>query len=201
MLAVTIAPQPFAGDNTASLETHYQSKWGAKRKVNALTVDAELQKSRAWRSGRSDVLVLKVDVEGHEMSVLQGAKEAIGAGRVHVILLEYGDKTSPAIWDTMKKAWQAEAAAPTPQQMAGTSLFSIQRWGDDHGYETFMLGGNHRVPVLVPLTGRMWDDSYEVRARSVRRQRDPTTPFHSLRLPAAALAGCRTHAHITLVST
>ena len=107
--------------------------------------------------------MLKVDVEGHEMSVLQGARQAIDAGRVHVILLEYGDKTSPAIWDTMKRAWGAEAAAAAPQEMKGTSLYSMQRWGDAHGYETFLLGGNHRVPALVPLTGRMWDDTYEVR--------------------------------------
>mmetsp|Transcript_27527 Transcript_27527/g.72744 ORF Transcript_27527/g.72744 Transcript_27527/m.72744 type:complete len:184 (+) Transcript_27527:2-553(+) len=38
----------------------------------------------------------------------------------------------------------------------------MQQWGDANGFDTFLLGGNHRVPVLVPVTGRMWHDSYEV---------------------------------------
>ncbi|KAL1521656.1 hypothetical protein AB1Y20_021313 [Prymnesium parvum] len=158
---VSIAAQPFAGDNTASLEAHYQGH-GARRVVKALTLDAELQRISAWRRGESDVLVLKVDVEGHEMSVLEGGKRAIAQGRVHIILLEYGDKTSPTIWNKMKKMHSAEAVAPSPQEMQGTSLYSIQRWGRSHGYETFLLGGNHRQPVLIPLTDGMWDDSYEV---------------------------------------
>lgn len=96
------------------------------------------------------------------MSVLRGASRAIAAGRVHTILLEYGDKTSPAIWDTMKRKGKADAAAASPREMPGTSLYSIQRWGDSNGYETFLLGGNHRLPILIPLTGSMWHDSYEV---------------------------------------
>lgn len=39
-----------------------------------------------------ETLILKVDVEGHEMSVLRGAKKAIRDKRIHLILLEYGDK-------------------------------------------------------------------------------------------------------------
>jgi len=81
---------------------------------------------------------------------------------VHVILLEYGDKTSPAIWDTMKTPRSDRAAAPTPQEMPGTSLYSMQRWGDENGSEAFLLGGNHRAPVVVPITGDMWSDGYEV---------------------------------------
>eukprot|EP00966_Prymnesium_polylepis_P143970 3323697-Prymnesium_polylepis.2 len=96
------------------------------------------------------------------MSVLKGASQAIADGRVHTILLEYGDKTSPAIWDAMKRQWGAAAAASSPREMPGTSLYSMQQWGDANGFDTFLLGGNHRVPVLVPVTGRMWHDSYEV---------------------------------------
>lgn len=63
--------------------------------MKALTLDAELQRISAWRRGESDVLVLKVDVEGHEMSVLEGGKRAIAQGRVHIILLECARRQRP----------------------------------------------------------------------------------------------------------
>ena len=54
--------------------------------------------------------LLKVDVEGHEMAVLNGANRAISAGRVPIVLLEYGDKMSPAIWDAMQRRHSGAAA-------------------------------------------------------------------------------------------
>ena len=89
---VRIMNQPQAGDNTASLEKHYQSGHGPGRTVRSVTLDGELR--RRGLGGR-EVLVLKVDVEGHEMAVLRGAMKAISAGLVPIILVEYGDKMSP----------------------------------------------------------------------------------------------------------
>ena len=128
---VQISNQRAAGDNTASLERYYHG--GKGRPTRTVTLDEELAGRRAWRSGRSDVLVLKADVEGHELSVLRGAMGAIKAGRVHVILLEYGDKTSPAIWDAMKGRFRSVPAGPTPAQIPGASLYSTQRWADELG--------------------------------------------------------------------
>ena len=169
---VTIANQPAAGDNTASLEKHYQ--WRGMRNartVTAVTLDGELR-----RRGLADreLLVLKVDVEGHEMAVLRGAMKAIAAGRVPVILLEYGDKMSPAIWDAMKRTKSAAAAAASPQAMEGSSLFSLQQWASELGYDTYLLGAAHRKPVLIPLTGPLWRDEYEV------RDTEPTASTRSL---------------------
>ena len=82
---VKISNQPFAGDNTASLEAHYQSRPGAGRTVRSLTLDSELRR-RGLAS--HELLILKVDVEGHEMSVLNGAASAISSGRVPIILVE-----------------------------------------------------------------------------------------------------------------
>eukprot|EP00435_Cladocopium_sp_Y103_P005745 s1402_g1.t2 len=36
--------------------------------------------------------ILKVDVEGHEWQILQGAHRALSSGRIGLIILEYGDK-------------------------------------------------------------------------------------------------------------
>ena len=82
--AVHISNQPYAGDNTASLEGHYQQR-GRGRLVHSRTLDAELRQRSL--SGHQ-LLVLKVDVEGHEMAVLRGARAAIDEGRVFAILLE-----------------------------------------------------------------------------------------------------------------
>ena len=114
-----VANQPFAGDNTASLEPYYQARGGVGgRTVKTATIDSELR--RRGLANR-EVLILKVDVAGHEMSVLRGAT-MIAAGRVPIILLEHGD-TSPAIWDGMKTRFKSVLAASTPQEMVGPSLY------------------------------------------------------------------------------
>ena len=158
---VRIANQPMAGDNTASLEAHYQSRGDTrfKRTVTAVTLDGELRRRGLEHR---ELLVLKVDVEGHEMAVLRGAMRAIAAGRVPVILLEYGDKMSPAIWDAMKRTKSDAVAAESPQALAGPSLYSLQVWASELGYDTFLLGAVHRRPLLVPVTGALWRDEYEV---------------------------------------
>ena len=157
---VRISNQPYAGDNTASLEPHYQAKYaGGGRVTRSVTLDGELR-----RRGLSDkeILILKVDVEGHEMAVLRGARQHIAAGLVTIILVEYGDKMSPAIWDAMKRRNSGAAAAPSPQELPGPSLHRLQTWASERGYDSFLVGAAHRKPVLIPLTGGLWRDEYEV---------------------------------------
>ena len=160
---LTIAPQPNAGSNTASLNPHYQDKGffvgGVQRvtKVRAVSVDDELAR---LGQAEGEVLVLKVDVEGHEVAVLDGARAALRAGRVHVILLEYGDKMAPQIYDAMKQPRVARAAAPTPQGIRG--LHWLRGYADGYGYDVFLLGAARGVPVLVGVSGVLWDDDYEV---------------------------------------
>ncbi len=125
---VTIAPQANAGANTASLNPHYQARgWFAPR-VRAVTLDEEL--GRLGQAAR-DVLLLKVDVEGHEVAVLDGAREAMAAGRVHAILLEYGDKMSPQIWDGMKAKFEAFPAGDSPRDFKG--LHWLRGYADARG--------------------------------------------------------------------
>eukprot|EP00965_Chrysotila_dentata_P220442 6191776-Pleurochrysis_carterae.AAC.3 len=96
------------------------------------------------------------------MSVLRGAHGAIADGRVHVILLEYGDKASADIWSAMKERFRARPSATTVSAMRGYSLKWLTTWADQRGYDAFMLGSGFARPIFIPLTGANWDDRYEV---------------------------------------
>ena len=63
--------------------------------VELSTVDAELEKH-----GLDRLDVLKIDVEGHEISVLEGADRALSAGRIDLILLEVRFGSSGGCWQT-----------------------------------------------------------------------------------------------------
>jgi hypothetical protein len=56
-MQVSVANQPGAGDNTASLESHYQAGYGRTKTVRAVTLDGELRR-RGLAS--HEVLILKV---------------------------------------------------------------------------------------------------------------------------------------------
>jgi FkbM family methyltransferase len=63
--------------------------------VELSTVDAEMEKH-----GLDRLHVLKVDVEGHEISVLEGADRALSEGRIDLILLEVRFGSSGGPWQT-----------------------------------------------------------------------------------------------------
>ena len=63
--------------------------------VELSTVDAELEKH-----GLERLAVLKVDVEGHEIAVLEGADRALKEGRIDLILLEARFGSSGGCWQT-----------------------------------------------------------------------------------------------------
>lgn len=185
---VSLSNQPGAGNNTASIEpliydqTELRTALASSSvTVRSATLDDELR-SRSLHE--SEVLILKVDVEGHEMAVLRGARQAMITRRVPTILLEYGDKFSHAIFCAMKRQGSAAAAAASPAELsqAGPSLYSLQQWADSLGYDTFLVGSlswrkrpsssrsrgagakpsSWRPPVLIGITGPLWRDDYEV---------------------------------------
>ena len=192
-----LANMPFAGDNTASLDSYFHHEnsplvrrrqqqqlagmspelqrqqarqqaaqlWSRRqqRMRPTSTLDAQLEELGAL-AGWNDVLLLKVDVEGHEEAVLSGADSLLRSGRrVHVLILEYGHSTSRDIWDALKATDRAEPAASSPQDLRGNSLWRMQQWASARGFETFYLGGGADRPVLVPVSSpSFWDDRFEV---------------------------------------
>jgi len=76
--------------------------------VPMTTLDALLT-----HEGIDTVDLLKLDVEGYELSVLQGAADSIRAGRIRMVLCEfYGDML----------------------ERAGTSAEALERWFRDNGF-------------------------------------------------------------------
>ena len=121
--------------------------------------------------------------------MLRGARQTIAAGQIPVILLEYGDKMSPSIFRAMKRRYSADAAAPSPRELIGGSLYGLQRLASRFGYDAFLIGtlgwrrrtrrGHGRgassqalqgstapqawkPPVMIPISGPFWHDAYEV---------------------------------------
>jgi FkbM family methyltransferase len=65
-----------------------RADWKGKTEtVVARTLDEALQKIQGF-----DVLAMKLDVEGHELQVLQGAVDLLKAGRIRHILMEFSAK-------------------------------------------------------------------------------------------------------------
>ncbi|CAE7362402.1 unnamed protein product [Symbiodinium natans] len=92
------------------------------------------------RLGEGRIEVLKIDVEGSEWEVLQGAGALLAGGHVLCVVLEYSH-----FWSQM-------------------TLKGLARWMLEKGYDGYLVGSPH----LVPVSGaglEWWHDLYEVCAR------------------------------------
>lgn len=72
------------GVTTASL--HPQEAFQSSRQVRITTVDHFCEENAI-----TQIDLLKIDTEGHEMEVLLGAAKALDAGLIHAIQFEFGD--------------------------------------------------------------------------------------------------------------
>ena len=90
---------PTGNDLTARIQEESGSSVDIDRgsliDVELSTVDAEMK-----NHGLERIDVLKIDVEGHEMSVLEGADQTLSDGRVDVILVETRFGSTGADWQT-----------------------------------------------------------------------------------------------------
>lgn len=81
------APAP--GSELASLTKrrldHFGMLVGHSEKVQIDTVDAYCQRNSIFQ-----INLLKVDVEGHEMTVFNGARAMLAAGKIRTIIFEFG---------------------------------------------------------------------------------------------------------------
>jgi len=121
-------------DGEARLES--PDGFDANRGLGRVTTDAGLP----VRTARLDSLltdrnvgVMKVDVEGHELSVLRGAAEALAAGRVRNIVFE------------------DHLGADSP----------VCRFLNNLGFQLFRIGWRLRGPLLAPLPSEEGRRAYE----------------------------------------
>ena len=64
---------------------HYSIAMDIEESVKVTTLDRFVQENRIEK-----IDLLKIDVEGHELDVLHGAEQTLGAGRIAVVQFEFG---------------------------------------------------------------------------------------------------------------
>jgi hypothetical protein len=106
-----------------------------KRSVTVTTIDTELAK-RGWEG----VDFLKVDAEGYDSKVLQGASSLIRERRVRLIQFEY-NSTWAAAGDTLAKAIKTlEGNKYSVYLVRPEGLFSFDygRYGEYYSYSNYL---------------------------------------------------------------
>lgn len=139
---------PGGGDRQASIGKE-QSPNKAGERVPAYSVDRWLAEA-----GLSDapIHLLKVDAEGFDGGVLDGATDALTAGRVQFLAFEYNDKWTSTASGGDEPPAEAHAV-PRPYRLA-----SVTHWLRERGYICFLITPH----ALIPLSGQsFWQPSYE----------------------------------------
>ena len=57
---------------------------------------------------------------------------------------------------------QRPCGCAVPAELPGPSLYALQRWANERGYDTYLLGSTPQQPILIGVTGSLWRDEYEV---------------------------------------
>ena len=96
-------------------------------------------------AGTAAVGTIKIDVEGHDFRVLRGARGLLRAGRVGVVLLEYGH------------GWATEC--DTSKESLKVAVVEL----DAFGFDSYLVG---KGGELLRLSGGCWVDDYETWAWS-----------------------------------
>eukprot|EP00929_Paragymnodinium_shiwhaense_P071371 TRINITY_DN36295_c0_g1_i2.p1 TRINITY_DN36295_c0_g1~~TRINITY_DN36295_c0_g1_i2.p1 ORF type:complete len:574 (+),score=70.60 TRINITY_DN36295_c0_g1_i2:283-2004(+) len=142
-----------AGRSTGSLGYRGCGLWvteaecrsgAASEVVNVTTID-----NLIGATGQIDLL--KIDVEGAEWQVLRGAERSLKAGRIGMVVLEYGDK-----WSRDTSIAAKKYARPADVQIE-PSLRGVTRWMHKRGYEPYLIG----TRTLIPIGEAHWHDVFE----------------------------------------
>lgn len=109
------------------------------------------------RRGRGSILYLKVDVEGGEWAVLDGAERLLRAQRVEVLSLEYA------------VGWHhhfhlARPLTPAERLDVQRPLRRLVERLDGYGYDAYLMHALSESDgvTLVPVHGAFWHDDFEI---------------------------------------
>jgi FkbM family methyltransferase len=122
---VTFHEEPGAGQ-TSSLVTGASRPDSVSRRVPAVTLDA-LVAAQGW----TNIDVLKVDTEGYDLRVLQGARGLLAEGRIGLIQFEYN------------AAWRD----------SDSSLLEARHLLTRHGYTLWLLTPEGLAPLALGSVG------------------------------------------------
>lgn len=74
----------YSAEIASALASTFPQK-GISRDISITTIDSYCHRHKIW-----DITLLKIDVEGDEMNVLEGAQELMYSGRIDMVMFELG---------------------------------------------------------------------------------------------------------------
>ena len=106
------------------------------------------------------LLLLKIDTEGHDMVVLQGARSLLERGCIAAVVFEVAGQMNADFFRIHKEFGQPrpDLVAQLGPKIAEPNLESMVHWLQSLQYESFLLGSTS----LIPLTSSWWHSSYEL---------------------------------------
>lgn len=126
----------------ASLTVQYLGDYAGSTLVPRTTLDAWAE---ARGFGSSVLLVVKVDVEGHEVDVLRGMIQILRGRRALMVILEYSQNWSPSFREAYHRRSPGRLVRP-PE--AGRSLAAVTEWFSALGYDAFAISSDgHLLPL------------------------------------------------------
>ena len=99
--------------------------------------------------------LLKIDTEGHDFTVVQGALSMLRAKEIMVVVMEVSDKMNPDFWGA---SYQGGKPVFHSKHIAEPNVKSVWQFMLNLNYFGFWLGTKR----LVPLSGACWDDRMEI---------------------------------------
>jgi hypothetical protein len=87
-----------------------------------------------------NIFMLKIDTEGYDYFVLEGARQLLASKRIKFIAFEYNSK------------WFTQGRTHTLKQ-------TVAELYENYSYECYWILKN----LLIPISGIYWDDEYEIR--------------------------------------
>lgn len=114
----------FKEDNNPGMGLVTKAKTTPENKngVHIVTLDS-FAKERGWFDSKPHVAILKIDVEGNECQVIEGAKEFLKTNMVHNIFMEISVRTKP----------ERRSNIPCLQYLSGDGGYRLSRVGGWQG--------------------------------------------------------------------
>lgn len=102
--------------------------------------------SRLPDSAGKEIVMVKVDVEGWEVAVIQGMRRMLEKRAVHLVVFETGS------------TWEDDRAA-----VRGTSLRAVVADFSRTGYRCFYIGVRFLLPISAPFEHEIYDENKQHR--------------------------------------
>lgn len=99
---------------------------------------------------------MKIDTEGHDFAVIQGALAMLQAKRIMAVVMEVSDKMNSDFWSA--SYGDHKAVFHETSKISEPNVKSVAKYMLNLGYYGFWLGTKR----LIPLSGLCWHDSMEI---------------------------------------